>query len=88
VRPLLRHGIAATAKDADDQAAGLLSLAGLEPADRFIDALPVELSGGQRQRIAIARAFLNDAPGFSASANDVAIESMQLTADAVLIEES
>ena len=29
-----------------------------------------------------------DAPGFSASANDVAIESMQLTADAVLIEES
>ncbi len=29
-----------------------------------------------------------DAPSFSASANDVAIESMQLTADAVLIEES
>ncbi len=29
-----------------------------------------------------------DAPSFSASANDVAIESMELTADAVLIEES
>lgn len=29
-----------------------------------------------------------DAPGFSASANDVAVESMQLTADAVLMEEA
>ena len=55
-RPLRRHGRI----DGDDSRTAvetLLSLVGLEPARRFIDAYPGELSGGQRQRVAIARAL-------------------------------
>ncbi|NNE43794.1 MAG: ABC transporter ATP-binding protein [Gemmatimonadetes bacterium] len=56
IRPLLRHR-RATSGDARQKALELLSIAGLEPAQDFINRHPYELSGGQRQRVAIARAL-------------------------------
>jgi oligopeptide/dipeptide ABC transporter ATP-binding protein len=53
-RPLKLHGIA---QDPDGEAARLLELVGLHPANAYIDRYPHEFSGGQRQRIAIARAL-------------------------------
>jgi len=56
-RPLVIHGRARTARERDAGVRRLLSLVGLEPVERFIDAVPSALSGGQRQRVAIARAL-------------------------------
>jgi peptide/nickel transport system ATP-binding protein len=59
VRPLLRHHRASRA-EVRSRALELLRVAGLEPAEEFIDRHPYELSGGQRQRVAIARALAVD----------------------------
>lgn len=54
-RPLLLHGVAASAAEADDRVRELLVRVGLQP--RYISRYPHEFSGGQRQRIGIARAI-------------------------------
>ena len=56
IRPLLRHRRAKPDK-VRLRALELLRIAGLAPAEEFIDRHPYELSGGQRQRVAIARAL-------------------------------
>jgi oligopeptide/dipeptide ABC transporter ATP-binding protein len=55
--PLLIHGLGSRA-DREQQIVEALELAGLRPAELFIDRYPHELSGGQRQRVAIAAAMV------------------------------
>ena len=55
--PLIIHGI----KDRDERTERIvraLEIAGLRPAEDYLDRFPHEMSGGQRQRIAIARALV------------------------------
>ena len=52
--PLQAHGEAANSERLIDS----LTIAGLRPAEKFLDRYPHELSGGQRQRVAIARAMV------------------------------
>ena len=56
-RPLLLHGHARNAEEAETQMKQLLERVNLTPAEQFLDKFPHQLSGGQRQRIAIARAL-------------------------------
>jgi oligopeptide transport system ATP-binding protein len=58
--PMAVHGIAA-GKMAQERAASLLNMVGLNPY--FLNRFPSEFSGGQRQRIGIARALSVD-PSF------------------------
>ena len=55
-RPILRNK-RADKKNLRSKMIELLSTAGLEPAEDFLDRNPDDLSGGQRQRVAIARAL-------------------------------
>ncbi len=55
--PLLIHKLA-TAKEAQQQVAVMLSKVGLIPAAEYYQRYPQELSGGQQQRVAIARALI------------------------------
>ncbi|MHB1159626.1 MAG: ABC transporter ATP-binding protein [Chloroflexota bacterium] len=55
--PLIIHGV----KDRDERTERIvkaMELAGLRPAEDYIDRYPHEMSGGQRQRLAIARALV------------------------------
>ena len=52
--PLQAHGEATNSERLIDS----LTIAGLRPAETFLDRYPHELSGGQRQRVAIARAMV------------------------------
>lgn len=55
--PLVHHGIARGGREADRQAAELLEVVDLTPAEQFLPKYPHQLSGGQRQRVSIARAL-------------------------------
>jgi oligopeptide transport system ATP-binding protein len=52
--PLLLHGLAVDAADAEQQAKSVLERVGLQP--KYTSRYPHEFSGGQRQRIGLARA--------------------------------
>ena len=54
MEPMAVHGIA-KGKEAEERAAQLLQMVGLNPY--FVNRFPSEFSGGQRQRIGIARAL-------------------------------
>lgn len=54
MEPMIVHGIA-KGKEAEERAAHLLQMVGLNPY--FVNRFPSEFSGGQRQRIGIARAL-------------------------------
>jgi oligopeptide transport system ATP-binding protein len=54
IEPMVVHGIA-RGKEAQERAAHLLAMVGLNPY--FVNRFPSEFSGGQRQRIGIARAL-------------------------------
>ncbi len=54
MEPMAVHGIA-KGKEAEERAAHLLQMVGLNPY--FVNRFPSEFSGGQRQRIGIARAL-------------------------------
>ena len=56
MRPLINHR-KLSSKQAREEAARLLEVVGLTPAERFFDRLPHQLSGGQRQRVVVARAL-------------------------------
>ena len=56
--PIRLHKLAVNSKDADERAARLIELVGLNPD--HLQRFPHEFSGGQRQRIAIARALAVD----------------------------
>lgn len=54
IEPMVVHGVA-RGKEAEERAAALLTMVGLNPY--FVNRFPSEFSGGQRQRIVIARAL-------------------------------
>jgi peptide/nickel transport system ATP-binding protein len=55
--PLLVHGIGSKT-ERRQEARQALELAGLSPAELYLDRYPHELSGGQRQRVAIAASLV------------------------------
>ncbi len=56
--PLDIHGLAGSDSEREERVAEALTLAGLTPAELYIDRFPHELSGGQRQRVAIAASMV------------------------------
>jgi oligopeptide/dipeptide ABC transporter ATP-binding protein len=56
--PLRVHRAVAGAEEERQRVAEALELAGLRPAEVFLERLPFELSGGQRQRVVIAAALV------------------------------
>src|SRR3990172_7470111 len=57
VDPLLIHGLA-TEAEAKEAALGIMTEAGLSPAEQLYTKYPADLSGGQKQRAVIARAII------------------------------
>jgi peptide/nickel transport system ATP-binding protein len=55
--PLEVHGVGSRSERKDEVRAAL-ELAGLSPAELYVDRYPHELSGGQRQRVAIAASLV------------------------------
>ena len=55
--PLLRHGFAASRRQARERVIELLEIVDLTPVEDFLLKFPHQLSGGQRQRVSVARAL-------------------------------
>jgi oligopeptide/dipeptide ABC transporter ATP-binding protein len=56
--PLVIHKLTLDKKERQKRILAALELAGLKPAEDYINRLPQELSGGQRQRVVIAGAMI------------------------------
>jgi oligopeptide/dipeptide ABC transporter ATP-binding protein len=76
--PLIIHGV----RDRDERTERMvktLEMAGLRPAEDFIERYPHEMSGGQRQRLAIARALVLE-PSFIVADEPVSMLDVSIRA--------